>query len=99
MNRAIFISKNLHVTTAALPLLCVLEYHDAAKRLFAEMQEMFPGFSPETTIAHVSLNPFDDVFKRAPDRFPERTMAIYREVGWKPYWIRHSSDSPTRRLS
>jgi hypothetical protein len=61
MNRALFINKNIFNTPIAVALTYVVGDHEAAGRLLDEMDQSFPGISPENPVLYAVLKPIDDI--------------------------------------
>jgi TolB-like protein len=82
VNRAIFISKDPFTTPAAVALLYALGEQSDAKRLLDEMQQSFPGISPQNPLLYVMLKPIDDILalqrERSEENGPVDVSEIYR---------------------
>lgn len=82
VNRAIFISKDPFTTPTAVALLYVLGKQTEAKRLLDEMQQSFPGISPQNPLLYVMLKPIDDILvlqrERGEENGPVNVSEIYR---------------------
>lgn len=61
MNRALFINKNIFNTPIAVALTYVVGDQEAAGRLLDEMDQSFPGISPENPVLYAVLKPIDDI--------------------------------------
>jgi hypothetical protein len=82
VNRAIFISKDPFTMPAAVALLYVMDKQTDAKRLLDEMQQSFPGISPQNPLLYVMLKPIDDILalqrERGEENSPVDVSEIYR---------------------
>jgi tetratricopeptide (TPR) repeat protein len=82
VNRAIFISKDPFTMPTAVALLYVLGKQTDAKRLLDEMQQSFPGISPQNPLLYVMLKPIDDILalqrERGEVNGPADVNEIYR---------------------
>jgi TolB-like protein len=82
VNRAIFLSKDPFTTPTAVALLYVLGKQTDAKRLLDEMQQSFPGISPQNPLLYVMLKPIDDILalkrERGEENGPVDVSEIYR---------------------
>lgn len=82
VNRAIFLSKDPFTMPMAVALLYVLGKQTDAKRLLDEMQQSFPGISPQNPLLYVMLKPIDDILalqrQRGEENGPVDVSEIYR---------------------
>ena len=68
INRALFINKNIFNTPIAIALIYIIGDHDAAARLMKEMDQSFPGISPENPVLYAVLKPIDDILAMRRER-------------------------------
>ena len=74
------ISKDLFTMTTAVPLLYILGKQAEAARLLDEMQQTFPGISPQNPLLYVTLKPIDDILARQRELGDESAPANVREI-------------------
>ena len=85
INRALFISKGPFIMPSAIAVLYIQGKQTEAKRLLDEMQQAFPGMSPQNPMLYVMLKPIDDILAQRPENGdrsgPANVDEIYRLLG------------------
>ncbi|MDH4020511.1 MAG: hypothetical protein OEU84_13015 [Xanthomonadales bacterium] len=85
INRALFISKGPFVLPSAIAVLYIQGKQAEAKRLLDEMQQTFPGMSPQNPMLYVMLKPIDDILaqrrENGDNSGPANIDEIYRLLG------------------
>jgi TolB-like protein/Tfp pilus assembly protein PilF len=80
VNRAIFISKDPFSMSTAVALLYALGKQADAARLMDEMQQSFPGISPQNPLLYVTLKPIDDILARQRELGDKNAPADVNEI-------------------
>jgi adenylate cyclase len=79
-NRAMFISKNIFHMPMAVALLYVVGEREAAARLLDEMEQSFPGISPQNPVLKIVLKPIDDILAMQRERGEQNGPADVNEI-------------------